>query len=108
MDDEKYSKALRSRSRSPERVIKHVYYEPVTVNVASPVHSPYHSPHISPRYSPHYYTSYYSPYRPYSAYSTEYTTYRRPRSLSPARSNYKNYRDEMVVGRSRTPDSGCL
>ncbi|PAV81431.1 hypothetical protein WR25_13210 [Diploscapter pachys] len=29
MDDEKYGKALRSRSRSPERAIKYVYYEPV-------------------------------------------------------------------------------
>ena len=103
LNDGEYSRAPRSRIRSPERVIKHVYYEPVTVSVPSPVHSPYRSPHVSPRYSP-----YYSPYRPYSTYSTEYTTYRRPRSLSPVRSDYKNYRDEVVVGRSRTPDSGCL
>ncbi|PAV74904.1 hypothetical protein WR25_04042 [Diploscapter pachys] len=106
LDDGESGRVPRSRSRSPERVIKHVYYEPVIVNVPSPAHSPYHSPHISPRYSPHYYTSYYSSYRPYSTYSTDYTTYRRPRSLSPVRSDYKNYRDEVVVERSHTPESG--
>ncbi|PAV88847.1 hypothetical protein WR25_04129 isoform D [Diploscapter pachys] len=108
LDDGESGRAPRSRSRTPERVIKHIYYEPVTVTVPSPAHSPYHSPHISPHYSPQHYTSYYSPYRPYSAYSTEYTTYRRPRSLSPVRNDYKNYRDEVIVERPRTPDSGCL